>query len=127
MNDKQKLEFDKMCAVFMGYDINRIIDVMPHKKDGEILSTGSIDDDGKRCNLVWSHSLRYHYDWNCLMKVIKRIREVLNTELDFSDFDDHRGLEQRLNPYDYDIESIRKDVTIFIEWYNENKELCIPY
>ena len=65
--------------------------------------------------------LKFNSSWDWLMPVVKKIREVINTELNFSDFDDQRGYDQRLNPYNYDIDSIYKGAVEFIKWYNENK------
>lgn len=65
--------------------------------------------------------MEYHCSWDWLMPVVKKIREIVNVEMSIDEFDDHRGLEQRLNPYTYDIESIHKGVVEFINWYNENK------
>ena len=64
----------------------------------------------------------FHSDWNCLMEVVKKIREVVNTELSANDFDKHRGLEQRLNPYTYDITSIYNGCVEFIKWYNQQPQ-----
>lgn len=63
----------------------------------------------------------YHTNWDHLIPVLKHIREVVNVELTFEEFDNNRGLEQRLNPYEYDIDSIYKGVIEFIKTYNHIK------
>jgi len=62
--------------------------------------------------------LDFDRDWNLLISVLKKIRGIVNEEMNFAEFDDHRGLEQRLNPYTYDIESIYNGVVEFIKSYN---------
>ena len=62
--------------------------------------------------------VKYHKSWDWLIPVIKKIREIINTELSIDEFDLNRNLAQRLNPYDYSIESIHKGVVEFIKWYN---------
>ena len=126
MKEFNELEFDKMCAVFMGYDINRIVDVMPHKKNGDILSTGDLDDNGNRCNLVWVHSLRYHYDWNCLIKVVEKIEDMgydvfINAGTCMIT-DVGQGMFENIEFYNkLKINAVRAAVVEFINWYNENK------
>jgi hypothetical protein len=64
---------------------------------------------------------KYHTSWDWLIPVVKKIRGIINEEMSFEDFDNHRGMEQRLNSYTYDIESIHKGVVEFIKTYNHNK------
>jgi hypothetical protein len=64
--------------------------------------------------------VKYHSSWDWLMPVVKKIREILNVEFSFSEFDDMRELENKLNPYNYDIDHIYKEAVDFIQWYSEN-------
>jgi len=66
-------------------------------------------------------TLSYHDSWDWLVPVVKKIREVVNTEMSFEDFDNHRGIADRLNVYDYDMDSIYKGVVEFIKTYNHKK------
>jgi len=113
------LENNKLIAEFMGV------------KESDELYKGHptfVGDHLRRAGLPF-HSIMgncidnppFHSSWDWLMPVVKKIREVVNEKLSFADFDDHRGLEQRLNPYTYNIKSIHKGVVEFIKWYNENK------
>lgn len=63
----------------------------------------------------------FYSNWDWLMPVIKKIREIINTELDISDFDEVRNYENNLNPYDYAIEQIYLSVMEFIKWYNQKQ------
>ena len=60
----------------------------------------------------------YSKSWDALIPVIKKIREIVNTELNIDEYFDNVGLSQRLNPYDYDIESVYNGVVEFIKKYN---------
>ena len=61
----------------------------------------------------------YECDWNWLIDVVKKIREIINTELSIEKYHIKQGYSQTLNPYDYDFESIYKSSIEFIKWYNE--------
>lgn len=65
---------------------------------------------------------KYHTSWDWLIPVVKKIREVVNTEMSFEQFDNHRHIADRLNVYDYDIESIHKGVIEFIKRYNHENQ-----
>lgn len=64
---------------------------------------------------------KYRTSWDWIMPVIKKIREIVNVELCIDDYYLHEGLRQRLNPFDYDIDSIYKGAIEFIKWHNDNK------
>ena len=61
-------------------------------------------------------------NWNWLILVIKKILNIVNTELSINEFDKFRYLEQRLNPYNYEIDSVFNGCIEFIKWYNENNK-----
>ena len=103
-----RTETNNLIAVFMGLAYNETYLYEGWYKNSEF--------NDRICS---KDMLKYYYDWNWLIPVIKKIREVVNTELSIDDFDKHRGLEQRLNPYNYDIDSIHKGCVEFIKWYNQ--------
>ena len=56
--------------------------------------------------------------WNCLMPVIKRIREHVNVDMGFAEFDDWRENFKEIDPYNYSVEQCYKAVVEFIKYYN---------
>ena len=63
------------------------------------------------------HELWFESSWDWLIPVLKKIREIVNRDLSINDFYENKGLEQRLNPYDYDIDSVYKGAVEFIKYY----------
>ena len=72
------LEFNKKCVKFLGYDLNRIVDEMPVRKDGNYCTgNGDFDKDGNQCFLIFSGSIyKFHYDWNHLMNVAMKMEDL---------------------------------------------------
>lgn len=62
----------------------------------------------------------YHTSWNWLMPVIKRIRDHVNVDMGFEEFDDWRENFKQIDPYNYSKEQCHQAVIKFIKWYNEN-------
>lgn len=63
--------------------------------------------------------LKYNTSWDWLIPVIKQIRGIINTGLTIDEYDLKCGYSERLNPYDYDINSVHKGVVEFIKWFNQ--------
>ena len=63
----------------------------------------------------------FNMDWNFIIKIIKQIREIVNTEFSIDEYSESKGLVERLNPYNYDIESVQKGCLEFIKGYNFRK------
>lgn len=104
-------ENNKLLAEFMGFTLGH-----PDKNETRWKNCWFTTSNG-----TWNSRidiLHFNTDWNWLMEVIEKIRGIVNTELSVDDFDKHRGLEQRLNPYNYDIQSIYNGCIEFIKWYN---------
>jgi uncharacterized protein YfbU (UPF0304 family) len=66
--------------------------------------------------------LKFHDSWDSIMPVVKKIREIINVEFTLTEFDSFRHMEQRLNGYTYDIESIVAGCVEFIKTYNHMNE-----
>ncbi len=58
----------------------------------------------------------YHYDtsWDWLMPVIHRIRDHVNVDMGFEEFDDWRENFKQIDPYNYSLEQCYEAVVEFI-------------
>mgnify|MGYP000518905893 CR=1 FL=1 len=65
--------------------------------------------------------LPFEEDWNLLIGVLKKIREISNVKLTIDDYDKMKSITKYLNPYDYEIDFIYEKVIEFIKWYNNEK------
>jgi len=65
---------------------------------------------------------KFHLQWDWLMPVVKKIRDVINVELYSDDYFNIADLTKRMNSYDYDLNQVYEAVVEFIKWYNKNKE-----
>lgn len=113
---KTNLKNNKFIAEFMGNEFSDREDgnfdiTFENIKSWDVIHKSEFEDG------LFSYS-----DWNKLIPVIRKIREIINTELSISEYFDVVGVSQRLNPYDYDLESIYKGVVEFIQNYNHLKE-----
>lgn len=70
---------------------------------------------------VTVEEMKFHSDWNWLIPVIKRISTIVSTELNAEEFAIKEGYSERLNPYDYDMQSLYKGCVEFIKWYNSTR------
>ena len=62
--------------------------------------------------------LQYKYSWDWLMPVIHRIRDHVNVDMGFEEFDDWRENFKQIDPYNYSLEQCYKAVVEFIKQYN---------
>lgn len=69
-----------------------------------------------------SCELEYHFNWNWLMPVVKKIRGIINVDLTINEFECVKEMELNLEPYDYEINQVHMAVVEFIKWYNENNK-----
>ena len=67
---------------------------------------------------VDTYQLPYNKDWNWLMPVIHRIRDHVNVDMGFEEFDDWRENFKQIDPYNYSLEQCYKAVVEFIKQYN---------
>lgn len=112
-----KNEGNKLIAKFMG---------ISYKEEEMYADNGLL----RYCHkYIWGFNdewydgeLGFHESWDWLMPCIKKIREILNTELSFNDYDNWRYLQVTLNPFNYDIDFIHSKVVVFIQWYNNQKQ-----
>lgn len=77
----------------------------------EVMTTGQYVED--------IHWWAFQSDWDDLMFLLKRIKNVVDTELTPEDVLLHNGLEQRLNPFLYEKWELYNGAVEFIKWYND--------
>ena len=65
------------------------------------------------------HELKYHKSWDWLMPVIHRIRDHINVDMGFEEFDDWRENFKQIDPYNYNLEQCCEAVVEFIKQYND--------
>jgi len=72
----------------------------------------------------WTHSIRslskFHTSWDWLMPVIRRIRDHVNIDMSFEEYDDWRENFKEIDPYNYSLEQCYTAVVEFINEYNKN-------
>lgn len=123
LTQEEILQYNRMCAAFLGYDLSKIVDVMPVNKDGDYCNgNGDLDADGNPCYLIYAPSVfKFHWDWNWIMKVIEKIGSL--------PFAETQGLREYIddNFNDWQVHIFsKKDVVVqtinnFLLWYNKNK------
>lgn len=77
----------------------------------EVMTTGQYVED--------IHWWAFQSDWDDLMFLLKRIKNVVDNELTPEDVLLHNGLEQRLNPFLYEKWELYNGAVEFIKWYND--------
>ena len=66
--------------------------------------------------------LQYHTSWDWLMPVIHRIRDHVNVDMGFEEYDDWRENFKQIDPYNYSLEQCYKAVVEFIKEYNRTTD-----
>ena len=64
------------------------------------------------------NELQYHTSWDWLMPVIHRMRDHINVDMGFEEYDDWRENFKQIDPYNYSLEQCYKAVVEFIKEYN---------
>ena len=64
--------------------------------------------------------MRYHRSWNWLMPVIKTIRDHVNVDMGFEEYDNWRENFKQIDPYNYNLSECYKAVVEFIKQYNND-------
>ena len=67
-------------------------------------------------------NLKYHTSWDWLMPVIHRIRDHVNIDMSFEEYDDWRENFKEIDPYNYSLEQCYTAVVEFIKEYNQLKQ-----
>ena len=114
---KNTIKQNKLLAEFLEYK-----NITPEDRDFNIYEGDALIINGETKKLIEAMSMEFSTNWNWLIIVIKKIRNIVNTELSINEFDKFRYLEQRLNPYNYEIDSVFNGCIEFIKWYNENNK-----
>ena len=96
---------NKLIAEFMGVPCDKDLytPLCPHT--GETLFTPT-------------SQMKYDTSWDWLMPVIHRIRDHVNVDMGFEEFDDWRENFKQIDPYNYSLEQCYKAVVEFIKEYN---------
>jgi len=74
--------------------------------------------DTERGLLITPIEMQYHTSWDWLMPVIHRIRDHVNVDMGFEEFDDWRENFKQIDPYNYSLEQCYEAVVEFIKEYN---------
>ena len=98
---------NKLIAEFMG---------IPSYKQGRYLMFEYADNNHRT-----EQDLAYHTSWDWLMPVIHRIRDHVNVDMGFEEYDDWRENFKQIDPYNYSLEQCYKAVVEFIKQYNDEK------
>mgnify|MGYP003654978666 CR=1 FL=1 len=63
---------------------------------------------------------KYHTSWDWLMPVIKTIRDHVNVDMGFEEYDNWRENFKQIDPYNYNLSECYKAVVEFIKTYNND-------
>ncbi len=105
-------ENNKLIAEFMGFQKTNI----GWYDSEEIMPPLSNTYDS---NTFDEHELAFHTSWDWLMPVIHRIRDHVNVDMGFEEFDDWRENFKQIDPYNYSLEQCYEAVVEFIKQYNK--------
>ena len=127
---------NKLIAEFMGNNTIRVNVPFEYELDKELPTSGNICktnedameevqteiDEGiiSGCDLYMEES-SYHTSWDWLMPVIHRIRDHVNVDMGFEEFDDWRENFKQIDPYNYNLEQCYDAVVEFIKEYNDRQ------
>lgn len=114
MNKQEIKDYNRLCAEILGFKRFPIKD----KNDGFIIDWNNGFVPYKSCTA----ELKFHYDWNWIMQILKHIREIINVKLNIHDFECVKAMNLNLNPYDYDKEQVVEAIYQFLIWYNKNNK-----
>ena len=110
MSQEEILEYNKLCATFLGWDYNKFMDRWNEENfRHEYSYTNSID-------------LKFYSDWNLIMEVIFKINMLPNSK----DSSDTTLQTYRVNVQST-VRSANKEAVVtainkFLIWYNEDKK-----
>lgn len=114
-DNNQILEYNELCAKFLkpnnefrNYhfpDFGRYVNKYGNIEYEEVFSINEME---------------FHSDWNWIMKILKSVREVINTKLSINDFSHVRDMGLFFNPYVYSKEQVTKSIYDFLIWYDNN-------
>lgn len=100
------MENNKLIAEFMGLEFSKGEYYRPLYNSGDWVS---------------ENELEYHTSWDWLMPVIHTIRDHVNMDMGFEEFDDWRENFKQIDPYNYNLQQCYDAVVEFIKWYNDGK------
>ena len=100
------MENNKLIAEFMGLEFSKGEYYRPLYNSGD---------------WVPEDELQYRTSWDWLMPVIHTIRDHVNMDMGFEEFDDWRENFKQIDPYNYNLQQCYDAVVEFIKWYNDGK------
>ena len=114
---------NKLIAEFIGLSNHLVnggvakitVDGVVHEQDWECF-------DEEREILITPIEMKYHTSWDWLMPVIHRIRDHVNVDMGFEEFDDWRENFKQIDPYNYSLEQCYEAVVEFIKEYNRTTD-----
>lgn len=98
---------NKLIAEFMGLEFSKGEYYRPLYNSGDWIP---------------ENELEYNKSWDWLMPVIHTIRDHVNMDMGFEEFDDWRENFKQIDPYNYNLEQCYEAVVEFIKEYN--KYIC---
>jgi len=107
---------NKLIAEFMGHKTD-----WGFKKDSILYMPQGEGNATNNSIVIPYEKLQYHTSWDWLMPVIHRIRDHINVDMGFEEFDDWRENFKQIDPYNYSLEQCYEAVVDFINEYNKNK------
>ena len=105
------MENNKLIAEFMGWEVQY---QLTNRWYGAYR-----EPNGKLHRNTDTEPLLFHASWDWLMPVIHTIRDHVNTDMGFEEFDDWRENFKQIDPYNYNLEQCYDAVVEFIKWYNK--------
>jgi hypothetical protein len=106
------MESNKLIAEFMGVKPTMYSPDTYGYVDSPFFSV--MEDNPEKVMEAIAKYSKYHTSWDWLIPVIKKIREIVES----TNMPMYVGMSQRLNPFEYSIESIYKGVVEYIKNYN---------
>jgi hypothetical protein len=104
----------------INYNGNWIPNTMVSRRDFSEWADTYQDEKGNGYELSFD-TLEFNTSWDWLMPCIKKIRSIHNEEFNINEYDEATAIIKYINPYDYDIDFVFKNVIEFIKWYNNEK------
>jgi len=111
---------NKLIAEFMG----AVGTPKYNPTEWDVYITGCLDvdsDDENAQHFYTPDEMKYHTSWDWLMPVIHRIRDHVNVDMGFEEYDDWRENFKQIDPYNYSLEQCYKAVVEFIKQYDNQR------
>ncbi len=115
------IDSNKLIAEFMGFPTQT--DVIDDRTlayyIGDVIDANNENNENDD-NVFHPDDMQFHTSWDWLMPVIRRIRDHVNIDMSFEEYDDWRENFKEIDPYNYSLEQCYTAVVEFINEYNKN-------